>query len=598
MIVPKPLSKLERRGGQGRLAAVLALFGLGLSAVFAYLSQDGIVHFDDVTHYLYARYAWTWPQFLLDTWGRPGFTALYFIPAGIGWTACRLLSAILAAWSAWLAYRIAQRMKLKHAWAVIILAYCQPLFFQLSLTTLTETALAFYLTSAVYLAQRGRWSWSAATLSLGFVTRHEAIVFLPVFVVFAWRARAGLWRLWPIVWAPLVVNASAPALNMGSPILLLTQPHPSQRYGAGGWLTFLARSLEAWGPAISALAISGWWATFKTRRGALTAVCIAVYFGAQTFVRALGLYDSGGYARFLVSISPLVAISALIGWQRLWTRDERIRTSATMWTAGAMIVLWTAMESQIALALQHTDLESEIPDIASAKLAMRIATAVLVILALVSRFFNRDAVARLTRPLMPAALTMLAVAAVFKLCGPLRPPPEAAAVNEALAWLNTHGYEDREIVSAMVWFDYATGRPRSPWRSGSLRERLEQAPIGAIFAWESQFAEKDYGLTPAELTAGGSFKELYRSRPVPGRVTESRILLYEKNDTWAPHAAETTRAQHPSETARACRPSLRSITIQYKYGGRCVFGPQGIRPGRSCEAEIKTRVVTIDACRA
>ena len=79
---------------QTRIAADLVLVGLVLSATGGLLSPNGVVQFDDLTHYLYAKWAWRWPAYLLDNWGRPGFTVIYFLPAGWGWPACRFLSAM------------------------------------------------------------------------------------------------------------------------------------------------------------------------------------------------------------------------------------------------------------------------------------------------------------------------------------------------------------------------------------------------------------------------------------------------------------------------------------------------------------------------
>ena len=169
------------------IAVVLAGAGLMTSIAFGLISPEGIYHYDDLTHYLFAKWAWKWPAYLLHSWGRPGFTVLYFLPAELGWWACRVLSAVLTAISALLAFFVARRLGLRHAWAAVLLAYAQPLFFQLSQTTLTETALAFYLMLAVFLAQRGRWALSAAVLSIGLVTRHEAAVFVPLWAWFAWR---------------------------------------------------------------------------------------------------------------------------------------------------------------------------------------------------------------------------------------------------------------------------------------------------------------------------------------------------------------------------------------------------------------------------
>ncbi|MFQ5422401.1 MAG: hypothetical protein ACE5F9_00310 [Phycisphaerae bacterium] len=547
---------LEEEGSrEDRLAACLVATGLVASAVFGRLAPEGVVHFDDLTHYLFARWAWTWPTYLLDDWGKPGFTVLYFLPAGVGWPMCRVLSAILTAWSAWFAYRIAQGLRLRHAWAVVLLAYAQPLFFQLSQTTLTETALAFYLSLAVYLAQRDRWSWSAAVVSLAFVTRHEAIVFLPVWLLLAGGGGVRLRRLWPVLWAPLLVSVGALGAGAGPTLDKYFVARPSSQYGHGSWLTFFSRSMEAWGPAIATLALSGLWATWRNSRGRLLAASVASYFAAETVIRAMGLFSSGGYARFLVALSPLVAVAALAGWLRLWHRNERRRRNAVALVAGAMVLLWVAMERQVVLHAQTRDILAEIPDLDLAKKAVRTATAALAVLAFVSILAGRRPGARRwIRPLIPVGLAIMMVLTVGKLCGPLPRPPEAAVIDETLRWLDNSSYSNRDVISAVVWMDYAQGVDLSP-RRPSVRERLEQAPIGTIFAWDRQFAASEqHGLPAAEFVRNPSFQYIHHSRPA--RPWERPYLtLYEKVAPWnrerprtpktAPSRAESPKFRPP-----------------------------------------------------
>ncbi len=559
----------EHGSREDRLAAVLVATGLVVSAVFGGLSPEGVVHFDDLTHYLFARWAWTWPTYLLDDWGKPGFTVLYFLPAGVGWPMCRVLSAILTAWSAWFAYRIAQGLRLRHAWAAVLLAYGQPLFFQLSQTTLTETALAFYLSLAVYLAQRDRWSWSAAVVSLAFVTRHEAIIFLPVWLVLAWRADARLRRLWPILWAPVLVNVGALNVGAGPAFEKYFVARPSSQYGHGSWLTFLSRSMEAWGPAIATLALSGLWAAWRNPQGRLLAASIASYFTAETVIRAMGLFSSGGYARFLVALSPLVAVAALAAWLRLWHKNERRRCVAVALIAATMVLLWAAMERQVVLHAQTRDILAEIPDLDLAKKAVRTATAALAVLALVSILAGRRPGARRwIRPLIPVALAMMMVLTVGKLCGVLPRPPEAAVIDETLQWLDNSGYGDRDVISAVVWMDYARGVVLSP-RRPSVRERLEQAPIGTIFAWDRQFAASEqHGLPAGEFVRNPSFRYIHHSRPA--RPWERPYLtLYEKVAPWNRQDPPTPK----TAPSKAESPSVRS------RNNACAVQPGGTHSG-------------------
>ncbi len=522
-----PLGDDKRR--DALLAGLLTVIGLGISAAFGLISPEGVVHFDDLTHYLYAKWAWQWPAYLLDDWGRPGFTSLYFLPAGIGWWACRILSALLSAGSAWLAFRIAQRMGLRQAWGVVVFCFAQPLFFQLSQTTLTETVLAFYLTAAVYLAQRGRWSWSAALVSIGIVTRHEAIVFLPVWAWFAWRGGVKPWRLWPIVWAPVVVNGAAWLADLRPAILRLFEPRPSGQYGHGGWLTFFSRSLEAWGPGIAVLAITGIRSTWrKTTGGGLVVTCILAYFCAQTIVRALGLFDSGGYARFLVAISPLVAIAALAGWHRLWAADISQRRSAVIVAGAAMVVLWLAMERQLLLHAARLDEAAHLPQLYAATLAVRVATAVVVLLVVISvAYTTADRVdRRATVWLVPTALAILILLACYGLCHPVRRPPEAEVVAELRSWLEDNGYADREVISAHVWLDYALDS-ELPCGRPTVRERLRRAEPGALFAWDRQFACEGHDLRYEEFRDHPAFRLIHRTQPAPGEKTPY-LTVFEK----------------------------------------------------------------------
>lgn len=119
-----------------RAAALLAAF-LTASLAAGWIS-NGVYHEDDLTHYVFARWSHFDARYLLDVWGRPGFTVPYSWPAAIGSSqdglrACRVFSAILSAATAWLAFRIARRLGIRHAWAAIPLLYLQPLFARLSL---------------------------------------------------------------------------------------------------------------------------------------------------------------------------------------------------------------------------------------------------------------------------------------------------------------------------------------------------------------------------------------------------------------------------------------------------------------------------------
>jgi hypothetical protein len=514
------------------LAIALAIAGFAVSAIFALQNPDGIVQFDDLTHYLYARWSWKWPAYLLNDWGRPGFTVIYFLPAGLGWTACRMLSAALSAGAALGAYEIARRIGLRHAWLAVPLVYLQPLFFQLSQTTLTETPTAFYLTIAVALALHGRWSLSAALLSLTFVTRYETVMFLPVWGYFARRSRISLWKLWPIVLAPLAVNVFAPIVGARPPIERLFIPAPSSQYGRGGWLTFFCRSLEAWGPGITVLAMTGFAALARRRGGALVAVCIATYFIMQTVIRALGLYDSGGYARFLVPISPLIGVAALSGLESACSPNSTTWRRAALVACGSMALLWVAMERQLVLYAARIDLLAELPELHQAVTAIRIITGSLAVLTFAAIAISRaSALEKFARAMFPMAIIVTIFLAVYALCHPVQRPSEARLIDDARAWLSDHGLGGREIISANVWLDYVTRRDLPPDRP-TVREQIVRSPVGTLVAWERQFAGSPYqGLSLAEFSKSPFFRLVHETPPAPFHA-EPYLTIFEKIGPW------------------------------------------------------------------
>lgn len=517
-----------------RIAAGLVIACLLITAVFGQLSPRGVLQFDDLTHYLYAKWAWTWPAYLLDAWGRPGFTALYFIPARFGWPACRLLSAALMAGSAWFAFRIAQRMGLRHAWGVVLFCYAQPLFFQLSETTLTETPLTFYLTFAVFLALSGRWSLSAAVLSIGLVTRHEAIIFLPVWAWLARKQRIRLVRLWPLLLAPLLVNLLAVAADLRPALVSLLEPRATTQYGFGGWLTFVARSLHAWGPAVAVLIIVGIRPMARRPGGLMPVLVVAVFFGAQTVIRALGLFGSGGYARFLVPIGPLAAIAALEGWHRLRGvgRDDRRR--ALILAAGAMLFLWVSMERELVLIARGAAAGSEVVRLAEARRAVEIMTVLFTLLVLAELRRWRTSFGTKRNPaLVPTALVVIMGLTCFVFCRPLPPPREAPLIARMMRDLAAKGLGGREIISANIWIDDVTRRELPP-RRPSVREQLQLAPLGTLFAWERQFAaSEDHKLSLAEFLESPAFRLVLRTPPRAG-AREPYLTVFEKVGPWGP----------------------------------------------------------------
>jgi hypothetical protein len=147
----------------------------------------------------------------------------------------------------------------------------------------------------------------------------------------------------------------------------------------------------------------------------------------------------------------------------------------------------------------------------------------------------------LSRWLIPGLLALLILLTMHALHHRLWPPEEAYLIHNVRAKLNAEGYRGRQIVSANVWIDYVTNRALPPNRP-SVREQIERAPIGTLFAWERQFAGcPDHKLYLREFLGSDAFKLIHQTEALRTR-REPYLWIFEKVGEWP---APKTTTQPP-----------------------------------------------------
>lgn len=114
-------------------------------------------------------------------------------------------------------------------------------------------------------------------------------------------------------------------------------------YGAHGLLAFTSRLPEAVGLLLLPIFIYGLvWLVRRKELFTLTSSFL-LFFVLHTILRAYGLLGSAGYPRYLVAISPAIAIITLVGWNELakWfsalSRPIRIGCAATLLATSAWL---------------------------------------------------------------------------------------------------------------------------------------------------------------------------------------------------------------------------------------------------------------------
>ena len=164
------------------LAPVVLLIIAMVLIVLLWLSTGISAETDSITHYQFARYAFKYPVFFLNHWGKPLFTILASPLSQFGYYGAVAFNLICGLLSAWFAYLIAKQLEYHHAWAAIIFTIFTPLYLFIMYTSLTEILFSLVLISAIYLFASKRFIWAAIVISLIPFARTEGVMYIVLFI--------------------------------------------------------------------------------------------------------------------------------------------------------------------------------------------------------------------------------------------------------------------------------------------------------------------------------------------------------------------------------------------------------------------------------
>lgn len=500
------------------LVALVPCFAL---TVVLGLLSDGVYHDDDLTHFLMARWAYQFPEYLVHLWGRPGLTVplaavAWFGDADHAWHAARVLSAAVTAATALLAARLAARLGLRNAWLVVLACYAQPLNTLLAYTTLTENFAAFYLVAAVSLLYGRRPIAASAVFSMVLLTRHEAVVFLPVWWVALVARQAPTNRRIVAcllsLWGPAAHNLVFWLVFDRWPVSILFQPHGSTEYPALGLLGYVPHALIAVPPAMAGLALVGTMAFL--RRGRLLIPSLAgLFLLTHVAIKALGVFASGGYGRFMVVVTPFVAILAVVGLNEMAARVRNRRPAGVQWFAVGVVWL-------IGLAAFAAEWRAGRIFVRDVRLVWGLCLVVGTVIAVLIAAWatSRRGRGRFATKLAVFALGLTCAIQWAYVVRPLELNRGAAQVRQVVGWLRHEGLCDQPVFATNPWFAYFLELVEHP-RAHKDATLLASMPVGTIFIWDSIYSESDFHrLRLDSFLADGSY-QLLRTFPSDGTTT-------------------------------------------------------------------------------
>lgn len=472
--------------------AITGAMCLGLSLVLGALS-NGVHHDDDLTHFMMARWSRWYPGYLVNVWGRPGFTVPVSFVAWIGdrataWHLARGLSAFVTLGGALLATVLAKRAGLRYWRWTVLLCYAQPLNALLSYTTLTENFTALYLIGGLLLLQRHRAIAASIVFSLAFVSRLETLALLPVWwliLILQPKVRRDHVRLVGamagVLWAPIAHNAFHWLAYGNWPVAAFFHPGGSTEYLPAGPLTYVPPMLLAVSPFVFVIAVPGAIRLLRRRRYGVVFVASA-YLATHWLITWFGVFASGGFARFAVAAAPMIAVMAAAGAEALVDsmRDRERPAGGGAMIVGVIAFCWCAMM----LEMRAGRLPWRIGWIGSGL------GAALVIAPIVVIFVVVVTAPRVGRRVVGVVIAVVAFGSVGQwaaIVRPLRLGHDQELARQVATSLDTAS----PVFCANPWIAWFDGHIEDP-SAHKGRRLLSSMPVGTIFIWDSIYSESDF----------------------------------------------------------------------------------------------------------
>ncbi|MBO0797689.1 MAG: hypothetical protein J2P31_02600, partial [Blastocatellia bacterium] len=297
-------------------------------------------------------------EMLVGVWSRPLFTLIYAIPSLAGQNAARLFSLMICLVIAYQTWRLAEELGIARAPLVIAFLWLQPMFFIYCVDTMTELVFALVYVIALRLHHLGRVKAGMIVASLAILARPEGF-----FLGILWgtwvlvEAQPGGKKNWSIrllrsravLTIPLLATGAfswwlAALIITGNPLYIRDNWPPNwsvtgSSYGTASIYAYPLRLPEIVGLFMLPLFLYGLIHLLKHRRLFTITSSFLLLFVLHTILRAYGLFGSAGYPRYLLSVSPAIALLSLTGWNLMAQRFSG--ASGTLRTA-AMLIIFVA----------------------------------------------------------------------------------------------------------------------------------------------------------------------------------------------------------------------------------------------------------------
>lgn len=340
------LNVVKRNFGLSLL--LLALFCLFLG--IALFSEGTYDPGDGIRHYLVARYAFAHPELYLYSWGKPFFTFLSSPFCQLGLIGANFFNILCGILTGVLCVSVAKRSGSSHPLTVIIFLFFIPSYFATMNSGLTEPLFGLVLAAGLYFTFSRQYIITALLLSFLPYVRSEGYLILPLFgLLFLYRRK--ILPAAALATGTLVYSLIGYFYYHDFFWLIAENPYTGSNadlYKSGELLHFVKQYDFIFGVPVLIIFLVGVYrvfsspakissdepGSFRLEYLLLILGSAVVYFGAHSVFWWKGLCGSLGLERVMAGIAPVIALTALKGYDLLldklgdWKRIKLVLSAA------------------------------------------------------------------------------------------------------------------------------------------------------------------------------------------------------------------------------------------------------------------------------
>lgn len=286
---------------------------------------------DSIGHFLYAKYAFKYPHFIIHQWAKPVYILTASLFAQFGFVGIKVYNMVVGLLSGYTVYLICKQLNFRNAWMCIPFLAFMPQYFLLTFSGLTEPIFALNVTFASYLLIKEKPFWAVVLISFSPFARPEGLFFIAIFFAYLLFYKKW-WKHIPWLLLGHVVITLLGLIFFGekSPLWIF-QKNPNAAidpaYGqTGDWWHYLIGLKHTLGWPLYYLLWFGFIAgAVSFFRGKMKQVLkYALIFAgflsvviSHTIFWKYGLFKSFGLWRVLLCVCPLAAIICLMGYNSI-----------------------------------------------------------------------------------------------------------------------------------------------------------------------------------------------------------------------------------------------------------------------------------------